>query len=304
MELGQLAAFEAAARTGSFTRTADELDLTQPSVSARIAALEAELGGPLFERGGRGLKLTALGRIFLPYTERALATTTDGMAAVRRFYEGKLGNVRIAALREMGLYMLAEPMERFREEYPEIDFSINLRPFQDVLDLLHSGEATIGLLGAPVWDTGLAFHASFQDEVRAVAAADHPLAVQQREQGPLSLHDLMRYPILRVGLSPRVTAMVTGIAEQARQSSGGAVVSVPGVMAIRQLILGNGVAFLPRLFIEYHLEVGKLALLDVHDMGALTLDPLLVSLTGRELDVPNQAFIRMVRARWHEILVN
>lgn len=72
VDTGHLEAFERAARTGSFSRAADALFLTQPSISARIAVLEECPGSVLFERGGHTLKLTTAGKIFLPSVERAL----------------------------------------------------------------------------------------------------------------------------------------------------------------------------------------------------------------------------------------
>ncbi len=65
MELSQIEAFSRTVHEGSFTRAAESLNLTQPAVSARIAMLEAELGGTLFERRGRQLQLTPLGQHFL-----------------------------------------------------------------------------------------------------------------------------------------------------------------------------------------------------------------------------------------------
>ena len=137
MEFGQIEAFERVARLGSFTRAADDLNLTQPSISARIAGLETELGGMLFERGRRRLRLTPLGEIFLPYAERTLATLADGMQAARNYAEGSLGQVSIASLDTSALYILPQPMKRFRDEYPAIDLTIKLRPPRLTIDMLY-----------------------------------------------------------------------------------------------------------------------------------------------------------------------
>ena len=73
MDLQQLTAFDRIVRQGSFSRAARELHIAQPTISARIQALEQEVGGPLLARSNQGVKLTALGVSFLPYARRALA---------------------------------------------------------------------------------------------------------------------------------------------------------------------------------------------------------------------------------------
>src|SRR5688572_32193898 len=83
MELGQLEAFIAVAREGSFTRAAERLNLAQPSLSARIHHLEQSLGGALFDREERPVRLTSLGEIFLPYAERAVGVLDAGREAVQ-----------------------------------------------------------------------------------------------------------------------------------------------------------------------------------------------------------------------------
>lgn len=84
MDIEQLRAFIQVARDGSFSRAARTLDVSQPSISARIAALERELGGRLIARGARSVALTELGESFLPYVDRALATLHEGVETVRQ----------------------------------------------------------------------------------------------------------------------------------------------------------------------------------------------------------------------------
>src|SRR5689334_15702431 len=87
----QLATFARIVREGSFSRAARALDLAQPTISARIQALEQEVGGPLFTRGGRTVTLTARGESFLPYAQRALAVLSEGIDAARLVESGQRG---------------------------------------------------------------------------------------------------------------------------------------------------------------------------------------------------------------------
>src|SRR5215211_283774 len=83
MDLPKLRIFVAVARLGNFTRAAELLYLTQPTVSQQIAVLEAQLGTPLIERLPRQLRLTAAGTALLPYAEDILALADAGVAATR-----------------------------------------------------------------------------------------------------------------------------------------------------------------------------------------------------------------------------
>ena len=247
--------------------------------------------------------MTALGKIFLPYAERTLATVADGLQAAQSYAEGRLGQVIIASLDTSSLYILPEPMKRFRTEYRAIDLTIKLRTGSQTIDMLYEGEATLGLIAAPLWDKGIQIHAQFQEPVRAVASPQHDLAIKQQAEGALTLADFYDHTLYRMTLSRRVTALVEGVAERGRGGSGGAIVSIPTIFARHLLVHGVGVAFLPENFVRPSVDEGRLVFLDVADMPHLTNELLLISLAGRKLDAPNAAFVKMIRAQWRHILV-
>src|SRR6478672_6817473 len=98
MDWQQLVTFERIVREGSFNRAARALNLSQAAISGRIQALEAEIGGPLFIRGGRRVTLTEAGENFLPYARRALAVIAEGMEAARGIHAGQRGRVSLGAI--------------------------------------------------------------------------------------------------------------------------------------------------------------------------------------------------------------
>ena len=303
MELGQLEAFERTHREGSFTRAAAALGLTQPAVSTRIAQLEAELGGPLFVRGGHQLKLTALGRRFLPYAERALAVLADGMQEVRNLRAGKTGQVTIATLTTMGIDLLPEPLARFMRENPGVDVLIRRSTNAEIVEQLYDGTTVLGLMGAPLLARGVQILARFQEEVQAVVTPDHPLARQQAAEGTLKLADLVAHTIFNVGLHPAATAFVRDLVETARREHGKAMITIPMVLVNRMAQLAEGVAFVSVSHVQHHVNAGRLVYLKVEDLPRLFSEPLLVSLRDRELDPPSAEFVRLIKAQWRHILV-
>lgn len=97
MELSQLAYFRAVARTEHFTRAAEELHITQPSLSKAIANLEGELGVPLFDREGKRVRLNPYGAAFLERVEQILSLTDEAVFFIRDMKEGERGHVRIGS---------------------------------------------------------------------------------------------------------------------------------------------------------------------------------------------------------------
>ena len=300
MELGQLEAFARAAHDGSFTRAAETLNLTQPAISARIAMLETELGGPLFDRRGRQLQLTALGRHFLPYAERMLAVLADGLQAVENFQAGKVGQVKIAAPGPFVIGLLVDVLEVFRQEHPTIDVLIRERAKTTILDMLYDGVLALGLVNAPVFDDNMTVLARLRDPIRAVVAPSHALA---QAAPPVRMEALYQHTIFRVSMFPRMSAFIDSLVEHGRAGSGGAVIGVPMIMALRLATLGQGVTFLPQSYVAGPVAAGELVNLQIADMPALMSEPLLIALRNRQLDVPQQEFVRLFKQRWARLVV-
>lgn len=294
MEIGQLEAFIRAYRDGSFTRAAESLNLTQPAVSTRIQGLEAELGGAVFERQGRELRLTPLGERFLPYAERILTVMDDGLQAVKDFRQGRIGQVKIAAPTPFVLSFLVDVLERFRREYPTVDVLIRERNKTTILDMLHDKTITLGLVNAPVFDSQMVTLVEFHDPIRAVVSSRHPLA----QTGRIQMEAIYQHTIFRVSMFPQMTAFMDELVEHGRQGSGGAVIAVPMVMALKLVMMEQGVTFLPESYVRPAVAMGELVVLDIEDMPPLVSRPVLIAVRERELDKVHQAFVAVFKEMW------
>jgi len=111
MEFSQLEAFLEAANRGSFRRAADALYLSQPSVSARVQTLENEVGVALFHRTARGVRLTDMGRTFLPFAQRSMATLRRGREVLESVRQTSAGILNMATARVIGTYVLPETLQ-------------------------------------------------------------------------------------------------------------------------------------------------------------------------------------------------
>lgn len=300
MELTQLKAFERAVREGSFTRAADAMGLTQPAVSTRIAQLEAELGGPLFERHGRTLKLTPLGERFLPYAQRMLAVMADGLQMAADFRADKVGAVRIAAPTPFILSFLVDVLDHFRQQHPTIDIWIRERDKATTFDLIRDNVMHLGLVNSPALDVQMVKLVHLQDPIRCVVAAQHPLALHHSQTIPIQA--IYEHTIFRVSMFPQMTAFMNDVVEHGRYGSGGAVIAIPMVMALRLVLQGQGVTFLPESYVRTAVEAGQLVYLNIAEMPPLYSQPILVAHRDRPLDPMHSAFVEIFKARWAHLI--
>jgi DNA-binding transcriptional LysR family regulator len=126
MTLEQLRIFVEVAQSLNMTRAAQALNLTQPSVSAAIAALEGRHGLRLFDRVGRSIELSEAGRAFLPEARGVLARAREAAQALDDLAGLRRGHLRIAASQTVATYWLPARMARFAQRHPGITLALTL----------------------------------------------------------------------------------------------------------------------------------------------------------------------------------
>jgi LysR family transcriptional regulator, low CO2-responsive transcriptional regulator len=172
----QLTAFLAIIRGGSVTAAADELVVTQPSVSSAVAALSRELGCELFERAGRGIRLTDAGIAFAPYAEDVLGLLEKGRSAAREEASVTARRLEIAAVTTAAESFVPGLMRAFSGHHPEVDLTLVVGNRQDVLDLILSHRADVAITGKPPPDDRLAAEPFMENEIVCIAAPNDPAA--------------------------------------------------------------------------------------------------------------------------------
>ena len=120
MLLSQVEGFLETAHHRNLSRAAVTLHVTQPALTARIQALEAELGAALFVRGRHGMDLTDAGRAFLPYAERATAALEAGASLLKEMRRGGTGELVIGAAPAVSTYVLPALLVRYTRRFPKV----------------------------------------------------------------------------------------------------------------------------------------------------------------------------------------
>lgn len=176
MTLEQLRIFMVVAEELSMTRAARHLNLTQPAVSAAVAALERRHATHLFDRIGRRLELTEAGRLFLPEAREVLARAADACRVLENLDGLMRGEVRIAASQTVATYWLPRYMARFAAQAPKAQLQLVVGNSAQSAARVLSGEADIGFVEAAVTNDLLASRRVGSDHIGLYAAPRHPLA--------------------------------------------------------------------------------------------------------------------------------
>ena len=290
MEIGQLQAFLAVVREGSFTNAANRLNLTQPSLSARIQQLEQSLNGELFMREKRPVQLTPIGEIFIDYAERALGILEAGQEAVRTASLGEAGRVSVACPFSLATYLMPEVVRRFGQTHDQAELSLVNGPSDFAVNQLLDGIVNLALAAAfPRYLAQAQTLLRLHDEMVVAVAPSNPLA----QQTAVSIAQLWQFQPLIIHWGAAFDAYIKSL----RQMSGakGSILSVPLAAALPMAQQTNSVTFLP-----YRLAaVSELSILNVQEFS-FDWDAIVLTRSGRTLTALEESFVKIIDAVWHQ----
>lgn len=219
MELRHLRSFVVTAEELHVGRAATRLHLTQPSLSRQIAALERDVGVPLFTRVHRRFGLTPAGEIFLASARDIVRRADDAARDAQRAHRGELGTLRLRFVQSATFEVLPRLLAAFRAAYPDVTLDVEAMTTLRQVAALRDGHIDIGLLRPPVSEPTLTTRVISHDPLVAAlppghlltarrrlplsALADEPFILYTRAFGP-SIQDAIIGHCLAAGFSPRI----------------------------------------------------------------------------------------------------
>lgn len=191
VNLSHLRYFVELAHIQHYTRTAERLCITQPSLSHAMAQLEAELGVPLFEKQGRNISLTQYGEQFLSCAQQTLSTLDEGVGSLQRVSRGE-GLIRLGLLRTLGVHYVPKLAARFLAANPgkDIRFTFNTGVTGHLLDELVSKRFDLVFASKPPVEMGLTAVSVEQQDLVLIVPKDHPLS----KKHSVDLAETLPYP--------------------------------------------------------------------------------------------------------------
>jgi DNA-binding transcriptional LysR family regulator len=258
LDLHKLRIFAAVAELEHYSRAAEILQLSQPAVSAHVHDLERSLGVELFEKCGRGIRLTAEGRLVQTYARRIVATIGELDEAVADRRGLRTGELRLGASSTIGEYLLPEAVGAFRRHYPGVRLAIEIGNTTRVTDRLRRGDLHLALVGEALDDPDLQFESYGTDEIRLIVPPGHPWA-----GGQVPVAALTSQPLI---LRERGSA-TRDVIEQALARAGvqmAVQLELGGTEAIKgAIVAGLGIAFVSACAVAQELASGRLAVVSV-----------------------------------------
>lgn len=246
MDLRQLRQFAAVAEELSFRRAAERLYMAQPPLSVAIRKLEEEIGVQLFERGSRGVRLTAAGQSAYEAALKCLRDADEVASAARAAAQGEAGRLRIGFIGSVTFGLMPRLIRTFSARYPNVKLELHESTNAEAVSAVESGTLDIGFVRVPTARPAAVKFQLIERDVFCIALpARHPLAAQKS----LRLKDLADQPF--VGYAPSraggLHAAVTQLLQRAGVSPSVAQEGVQVQTLIGLVESGLGLALVPKV---------------------------------------------------------
>jgi len=279
MLFAHLESFVEVARRGNVSRAAEALFLTQPAITARLKALENDIGTKLFVRSSRGMKLSDAGRAFLPYAERTMTTVDEGRQLIANLRQGAVGALVIAAAPAVSTYVLPEILRAFRTTHPKVRLGVKTGHTEEVLEMVLRGEAHVGI-GRPIRHPDIELIPILDDEMLLVVSARHAFA----RRGKVRMDELAAERLILFDRTSSYHELTSSLFRQAGVVPT-STLELDNVEAAKKMVQqGLGVALLPRMALVVELKSGSLR--PVKLIGAPPLSRPIVALRRKDAGEP------------------
>jgi DNA-binding transcriptional LysR family regulator len=264
MDFKQLESFVTIAKLNSFSRAADKLFLTQPTISNHIQSLEKELDTVLFNRTNKKITLTDSGDILYEYAISILNKRDSAFFSLNQF-KGKIeGVLEIASSTIPEQYYLTEVLSQFHFSYPDVRFGLKKYDTKQVLDKINVGEIDFGIVGAKKDMNNIEFIPIFEDEIILIA----PNTPQFEKIDSISFEELKQHNlILREagsGTRQRFQKELDNLGHMIEEFN--VIAEIESNETIKKMVSkGLGLSFVSNRSIQNELKLGLLKSLPVKD---------------------------------------
>jgi len=265
MTLRQLELYVAVVETGSFSRGAEQISLTQSTVSQHIAALEDEYETQLLDRTSKGILPTPAGQVFLQHARRVLAERDILRDAMNSLHGLEKATLNLGASNIPANYLIPCLLPVIQNKYPGIALNMRIGDSREVLGELKAGQVELGIVGGKVNDEVFHYDSLLTDQLVMIVGPDHPL----KNRVSVSLKELAEQQfIVREDGSGTYQALQKGFSSSGIDSDNFTVIARLGSNeSVRRAVSnGMGCAFVSDLSIQNNLKHGELIKLDVEGL--------------------------------------
>jgi len=266
--LQQLRILKAVATEKSFTRAAEILYLSQPSLSKQIKSLEKNLDISLINRENNKISLTENGKVFLQYSERILGLCEESCRALIDLKNGNRGNLRIGASQTIGTYLMPGVLALFAQSYPQIDLKVQVNSTRIVAKNIMNREIDLAIVGGDIPNElkkKLTVEDFVEDELSLILSKLHPFAKRTK----ISKDDLYHLNFITLNSNSTIRKFVDTILKEnsieTKQLK--IVMQLNSIEGIKTAVsLGLGAAFVSSSAIEKEIELEKIVIIKIDNI--------------------------------------
>ena len=266
--LQQLRILKAVATEKNFTKAAELLYLSQPSLSKQIKTLEKNLDVLLINRENNKISLTENGKIFLQYSERILALCEESCRALIDLKNGERGHLTVGASQTIGTYLMPRVLALFAQNYPQIDLKVQVNSTRLIAKNVINREVDIAVVGGEIPDElkkSLAVEHFVEDEFSLIVPKSHPFATKKT----ITKEDLYHLNFITLNSNSTIRKFIDNILiqNQIETKQLKIIMQLNSIEGIKTAVsLGLGAAFVSSSAIEKEIELKTIEILKIENI--------------------------------------
>jgi len=280
----------------SFTKAAEELGLTQPTVSKQMVDLEGFFKVRLIDRTKRSVALTKAGEMLFDYAKGFISLKKEAVEAMAAFRGLKTGTLRLGASSIPGVYILPPMLKTFKERYGGVELTLVLSDSKEITARVESGDVDVGFVGSREETNKIAYKGFLEDSIVFIGPADAPDAID--------LQDLANYPMLLREPGSGTRRCFESALRQRRLKTGNfrVVGELGDTEAIKAAVrAGMGISYISNRAITDELDRGLLKVLGVRGFSPVRRSFYVITKKDRSLSPQSEALFKIINEwRKHE----
>lgn len=268
--LQQLRIIKALASETSFTRAAEILFISQPSLSKQLKILENRLGIILINRNNNKISLTDAGKLFLQYAERILALCEESCRALNDLQHGDRGNLTVGASQTIGTYIMPRVLALFAKNYPQINLKVQVETTRIIAKNVVDRNIDIAVVGGDLPDNlkkNLEIQSFVEDELSLILPKSHPFAKKSKKT--INKEDLYHLNFITLNPNSTIRKFIDNILIQNKIETKqfNIIMQLNSIEAIKTAVsLGLGAAFVSSSAIEKEIELQTIEIIKIENI--------------------------------------
>lgn len=266
--LQQLRILKAISAEKNFTKAAELLHVSQPSLSKQIKILEKNLDILLINREKNKVSLTENGEIFLQYAERILALCEESCRALIDLKNGERGNLTVGASQTIGIYLLPRVLALFAQNYPQISLKVQVNSTRIIAKNVLNREIELAVIGGEIPNNlkkNLVIEKFVEDEFSLIIAKSHPFASKKT----ITKEDLYHLNFITLNSNSTIRKFIDNILiqHQIETKQLKTIMQLNSIEGIKTAVsLGLGAAFVSSSAIEKEIELDTIAIIKIENL--------------------------------------